>query len=335
VDITLSPRFAAACGATHPLDLVVEREDGVVLAQGMLDQPFALLGRDPCCDIHLSDPAVEPRHAFLQVIGGRVFVADLGSRTGVHWPHGPYPYGWLTAGDPVQFGPFRVYLARPVSDRPAVFGPTFHPLAAGPDVPADLPPATVEFRSARTARSTWEVNRVLTLVGRAKECKISLVGDDVLPHHAYLLRTADGLWAVDLSGRGGVRVNGRPARFARLGPGDELRIGRFALACVPSPKVDSGRVRFDLAPARPAAVPMHLSATPAGLRHPPARSLPGDDASTGRMRPAEPLTQLGPVNFLPQPTMLAPDGALPSAEAADRYQRALARLTELTNDKKG
>src|SRR5947208_9763460 len=82
----LITRFAEACGAAGPLDLRVELAVGGTLAEGTVHQPFTLVGRDDACDVTLSDPEVNPRHTWLQVLGGRVFAVDLGSRTGLGWP---------------------------------------------------------------------------------------------------------------------------------------------------------------------------------------------------------------------------------------------------------
>src|SRR5207248_1840093 len=68
----LIDRFADACGATGPLDLRVDLAEGGVLAEGSVAQPFSLVGRDDACDVTLTDPEVNPRHAWLQVLGGRV-----------------------------------------------------------------------------------------------------------------------------------------------------------------------------------------------------------------------------------------------------------------------
>ncbi|MBX9626879.1 MAG: FHA domain-containing protein, partial [Gemmataceae bacterium] len=96
----LIARFAAACGAAGPLAVSVGLADGSPLADGRVDQPFALVGRDDACDITLSDPTVNPRHAWVQVVGGRAFAADLGSRAGLRWPDG-VGSGWLDPAVPV------------------------------------------------------------------------------------------------------------------------------------------------------------------------------------------------------------------------------------------
>src|SRR4051794_23634396 len=72
----LITRFADQCGATDPLDLRVDLADGSVLAEGTVRQPFALVGRDDACDVTLTDPDVNPRHVWLQTVGGREFAVD-------------------------------------------------------------------------------------------------------------------------------------------------------------------------------------------------------------------------------------------------------------------
>jgi pSer/pThr/pTyr-binding forkhead associated (FHA) protein len=229
VDPTSPIRFAAACGATSPLDLVIEKDTGEVVTRGAVDQPCAMIGRDQYCEIVLSDVGVSARHAFLQVIGGRVFVADLDSRAGTRWADRPKPDGWLAPDAPVQVGPFQLHLSGPVSEAPHRFPSNFHPLQPGP-LPDGYPRAAVEFRNGKVAQSRWEINRVLTLVGRARACKINLASDEVSLFHAYFLLTPDGVWLVDLYGRGGVLVNGEPIRYRRLVNGDDIRIAKFSLS---------------------------------------------------------------------------------------------------------
>ncbi len=279
---TALARFATSCGAFAPLEVAVEYLDGTVAATGVLQQPFALVGRDSACDIALSSDEIEPQAAFLQVIGGQVFVGDLGTRAGVRWHHGRHPYGWMFPREPIAVGPFALRLTQPVSPHPAPFGATFHPLVAGPDVPAGLPPVAVEFRTGQADRTRWPVNRVLTLVGSAPECKIHLGGPDVAPRHCYLLHTPDGLWVVDLTGHTRILVNGTPTRFARLGEADELTVGRFVMSCTyPNPMDDDGLVSFDDVPRAVPRVPDQSSSTQT------ARRPKGFDLSPGEIAELE------------------------------------------------
>ena len=259
MDSTSTERFATACGAYAPMEVLIEQEDGTAAARGLLDFPFALIGSHEASDIHLNATDVEPIHAFLQVIGGHVFVGDLGSRGGIYWPHGREMYGWLAPEAPVQIGPFRIHLVEAVSPHPAEFGPTFHPLSAGVDVPTGLPKCTIAFRNGQATRTEWEVNRVLTFIGASQSCKIHLVGKDIAPFHCYLLHSPDGLWVVDLTG-GHILVNGEPVRLARLSDNDELQVGEFVIearyhqsqTATVMAEIDDGMISFDVgAPSPP------------------------------------------------------------------------------------
>ena len=226
----LIARFADQCGATGPLDLRVDLANGGVLAEGTVCQPFTLVGRDDACDVTLTDPDVNPRHMWIQVVGGRVFAVDLGSRTGLRWPDGTTGSGWLDVGRPVTVGPFRVHLRTPVSTRPVAFPAGYSPLYGDATVCRTRPAVGLEFRNGKRAKDRWAVNRLITLIGRSPECKIHLNADDIASYHCGLVLTPGGLWVVDLSGRG-VVVNGERMRVAPLPHGAEMWVGRFLIGC--------------------------------------------------------------------------------------------------------
>jgi hypothetical protein len=243
VNDPLIAQFAAACGAAGPLDLKVDLAEGGVLAEGTVPMPFALVGRDDACDVTLTDADVNPRHTWLQVVGGRVFAVDLGSRTGLVWPNGATGSGWLDIGIPARIGPFRLWLRTPASPRPTHFPPGYNPLKSDPAAARSRPAVSLEFRNGKRAKDRWTVNRLLTLVGRSPECKIHLTADDIAGFHCGMVLTPAGLWVVDLSGRG-VVVNGERMRVSLLRHGAELWVGRFligvqyptaAAASVPDP----------------------------------------------------------------------------------------------------
>jgi pSer/pThr/pTyr-binding forkhead associated (FHA) protein len=272
--------FAAACGAVSSLDLVIEKDTGEVVTRGAVEQPCAMIGRDPYCEIVLADKSVSARHAFLQVVGGRVFVVDLDSRSGTRWDDLPRPDGWLTPDTPVQLGPFRIHVTAPVSDTPAIVGPTYHPLHAGP-LPKGYPRVAVEFRNGKVAQGCWDINRTLTLVGRARACKINLASDEVSLFHAYFLLTPDGVWVVDLYGRGGVLVNDEPVRFRRLDHGDEVRIAKFILGISYAEGATNTRrpepITAPLATANPDVTSGFPDRLTGPLSAPPVTLIPADD----------------------------------------------------------
>ena len=82
--------FLDACGAAGPLHWDVQCPGSRAGDRLTLDLPFLLVGSDPACDLRLQHPDVSDRHAYLQLVGGRLFCLDLGSRTGnvEHGLHG-------------------------------------------------------------------------------------------------------------------------------------------------------------------------------------------------------------------------------------------------------
>lgn len=217
--------FLSACGAAGPLVLDVEGPEPGESRRRVLEQPFAVVGRDPRADLCLDEWHVSRRHAYLQLIDGRWFCIDLHSQTSTHWADGQRRYGWIEPGEAIDIGPFRLRVPGEVNGKHSSGDPLNDRVA---DSPA-LPGATLEFLSDGVAHSTWRMTRVLALVGQAPECKVRLVSPNVSKFHCSLLRTRRGLWLVDLLGRGGVRVNGQPSRWTALGDGDEFEVGEITV----------------------------------------------------------------------------------------------------------
>jgi pSer/pThr/pTyr-binding forkhead associated (FHA) protein len=214
--------FRRHCGSRAALAIDVEREGQAGARRHVLSAPFALLGRDERNQVCLPDGDVSRRHAYLQVIAGGVFWADLGSRTGVRCNGEERRAGWLAAGDRLQVGPFTLRLAGPAADWP-VPGGDFDPLAADPAAAA--PAWALELPGGLR----WRVNRALTLVGTSSRCKLRPKTGEASRFHCSLLRAPEGVWAVDLLSRHGTHVNGERVPWALLEEGDELGVGRVAL----------------------------------------------------------------------------------------------------------
>src|SRR4051794_9957635 len=87
--------FLDACGSTGPLRLVVRGPGASGDEVRSFPRPFAVVGRDGAADLVLDHPEVGRRHAYLQLIAGRLFCADLRSRTGTRWDGGPRTMGWI------------------------------------------------------------------------------------------------------------------------------------------------------------------------------------------------------------------------------------------------
>src|SRR5579871_3059222 len=175
--------FLDACGATGPLELAVEHPDGEEAEPRTFHQPFVLLGRAPETDIVLEHPAVSLRHAYLQLIAGRLFCIDLQSRTGIHWDGKPEPRGWVKEGQALGIGPFRVryFGAGPSADEPR--GGASALATSSPDS-NHLPGLRLRLlNGAPRTNLSWQMQRVLALLGRSGSCKIRVIGPSVAMLH--------------------------------------------------------------------------------------------------------------------------------------------------------
>ena len=265
--------FLHACGAPGPLSLTVEC--GGAAERHVLHQPFAVVGRDPRADLRPAGRLLTRRHAFLQVLAGRVLSVDLAGPPAGGRPAAPR-HGWLAPGQKLKLGAVKVRLAADF----AAAAEAGH--APGREAP---PLVTLDVAGGVLGAARCRVKYRLALVGHAPECQIRLRDASVSRFHCALVNTPAGLWAVDLLGRGGIAVNGVVVKAVRLDGGDELRVGSFTIRPRPGDLTGGGWLLAAAAPP-----PAELPAAPAGvdLLPPPAASgpeawlaTPGPDESPG------------------------------------------------------
>src|SRR5260370_34642064 len=155
--------FLDACGGSEPLRLDVSPPDGGGPVRQVLHQPFALLGRHERADVCLQGSGVSRRHALVQMIAGRFYCLDLGSRTGTHWDGAGQGHGWLPAQTPFRVGPYRLWLAEGTSDSTAVAADGWDPFARGSITKQALPSITLRISNNGTTVCRWRMNRVLAI----------------------------------------------------------------------------------------------------------------------------------------------------------------------------
>lgn len=222
--------FRFVVGAARPLRLAIRGPEGGPPREVVVDSPFAVLGRSGGCHVCLPGDGVSYRHAFLQVIGGRVLCVDLLSAGGIHWD-GSLPGPWFSPEHRLKIGGHTLQL---FDDGWAYDATLPSPLDVRPRVQQRpeygvLPEVQLELASGQSAGKSWPINRVLTLIGRDDRCRITCADDRISKVHCSLLLAPSGLWVVDLLGRGGVRVNGQQSECAYLPDGSELQVGRYDL----------------------------------------------------------------------------------------------------------
>jgi anti-anti-sigma factor len=228
----LADRLRSATSAPERLQISVMGEDSVAPVVHEFNYPYVVIGRGEGCDVLLQNPRVSFRHAYLQVIEGRVFCVDLASRNGVFWPDGPRKFGWLAPNESIQIGPYFLHvLGDEERDRAAADTiADLNPLERYRGQAGPMPAVDLEFRYETTGQPTWSVNRLLTLIGRSPVCKLRFDTTKVSGVHCALLLTRLGLWAIDLKGRGGTRVDGVQIRAYPLESGSEIGFGEFQIA---------------------------------------------------------------------------------------------------------
>jgi len=224
----LVEQFATECGLRGTLRLVVCNEATGVTEKFNVDEPFAIVGRSSSCQVRLNHPDVNYRHAYLQVIEGRVYCYDLDSEHGIRWGSRLRKKGVLTVRDVLHIGPFSMRLSQA-----AAYGPAVN----SADTEWDLKNEPIEGlalrfmnASGRTSHSPLRPLRAgITLLGRSGRCHCKLSDTSVSQVHCSVVRTTESMWVVDLLGRDGTSVNGRSVQFARFEDGDELTLGRFRM----------------------------------------------------------------------------------------------------------
>ncbi len=233
--------FLSACGAQAPLVLEIEGPGHYGIERRSYPQPFVIIGRDERADLLLDHDLVSRRHAYLQVIDGRLFFVDLDSRSGTFYAGNAAESGWLSPGDALTIGPYtlRVQVPDPNDDPDSGFefranpigqeGMPLNPLLARSSETVNLPRVSLEFQSRTAGHSVWRMSQVLALVGSSPRCKVRLLDSNVSKLHCALLRTTRGLWVIDLLGRGGITVSGATVRFASLAGDDVLGLGQVVV----------------------------------------------------------------------------------------------------------
>ena len=247
-------QFLVACGSVEPLRIGVGKRDSMELTLESFTQPFIVVGRSSDCDLALDNWQVSRRHAYIQLIEGRYYCLDLGSRTGTHGGNPSKRGGWLEPGHVLQIGPFALRPETPANPQQALRQP--------PNITWELPHNAV-------GQAAWRMDRYMALIGRSPACKIRILEPDVSTFHCSVVLTSYGLWVVDLLGEHGVFVNGQRVRCSFVNHGDELRVGshvlrpRYDRPPLPLPSVEprtkaSASLGFGATTSLPDSIPVDL-----------------------------------------------------------------------------
>jgi pSer/pThr/pTyr-binding forkhead associated (FHA) protein len=312
--------FFRGCQAERPVRLIAApvRADGFAgeMHRFPLEAPFAVLGRDARADVVLNDLKIDRRHCYIQLLGSRALLIRLASEASRSQTRGRPAARWIAPGKGVRVGGHVITLdgalprQSPSIDHD-VQGSGKHnvPLISGP-----VPRAVLEFQ-ANGRDNRWLMKRAIVLVGSARECALKIEGAGISRYHAALVRTATGLWVVDLLGKievathPGVLVNGELIRAARLDAGDQIRIGPYQITTwYPEPVLSRPHV----------AVP--LGESPAGMND---QASPDSKEADRRPTASNTTSELGE----PQPSVV--EVVKRQAEEIVSLRREVRRLRRL------
>jgi hypothetical protein len=222
--------FRQACGASGSLELEFLQANHEGPQPCTIEQPFVLLGRDPDGPVSVRADRDSHCQVYLQVIGGKVFFASLGSRTRITYQGRPRRQGWLAPGQFLQVDSSIVRLCsdqRPGQSLTAAV--TGNPTLSLPEGLPLEPGVTLEIAGSEGRQIRWRMNRVLTMAGRESGCQLKTPDPDVSAYHCSLLHTPLGVWVIDLLSHTGTILNGQRVRWARLADGDRLHLGSYVI----------------------------------------------------------------------------------------------------------
>jgi cytochrome P450/pSer/pThr/pTyr-binding forkhead associated (FHA) protein len=197
--------------------------------------PSYLLGRDPECDIVITDARVSWRHAVLRLEDGGWVLADNGSTNGIyagdrrverieingeclvrlgHPVHGPVLSCTVSGAAPgAPNRPPTQVVAGPVRGDDTA-APAAEPTLRPEQIPLAREPSGVRPLPARALR-----------IGRATDNDIVVYDPDVSRYHAEMRNVAGAYNIADLNSSNGTFVNGQRITAAPLSDGDIVGIG--------------------------------------------------------------------------------------------------------------
>lgn len=219
-------QLAQSCGQTRPMILHARHQDHRTLSKYVITKPYAIIGRNSSCDISLSHEDVSKQHAYLQVLDGKLFCVDQGSRHGIFWKDTPQLYGWVLPGQPIEIGPYEITLEQPVSAENSQKNLRNTAPFFAKYTPRHASNAILEINGNKQ----FDLRHQLALIGRCKHCNIVLDTEEISPIHASIVRTLDGkYWLVVPIGIK-VKVNHKRCVSMELHHEDVITIGNHTLA---------------------------------------------------------------------------------------------------------
>ena len=174
-----------------------------------------LIGRDPDCEVHLTNLSVSRKHAEIQKLGIGCLIRDLDSQSGVVVNDEKVTIAELKIGDRIL-----------ISGIEMEFRVRFEAQAESIDVPVyqeESGPVAIRQQGETSQHISLDSPR--TSIGRGADRDVIIEHHMVSRRHAMVLKEANDLYIVDTKSSLGTFVNGRSIIRERLVKGDRVQVG--------------------------------------------------------------------------------------------------------------
>jgi pSer/pThr/pTyr-binding forkhead associated (FHA) protein len=192
--------------------LIIEDKHGAIADEYTFEEGEFVIGRSQSADIVLPSDNVSRQHARLYTVERNCYVEDLGSANGV-FVNGRriHEAFHIQRSAQVKVGDYFLHID---SDQGGVE-------AVEEKVLCKLLGQNLSF-----AGQVFKINRAVTLIGRGKDCSLTLIDPSVSRVHTKLTCDRQGKVLVeDLSSSNGTFINGQRLDNGEVKHGDMLRIG--------------------------------------------------------------------------------------------------------------
>ena len=194
--------------------LSIEDKHGGIADEYSFDEGEFLVGRSHSADIILPSDNVSRRHARLYTIDGRCYIEDLGSANGV-FLNGRRIHEVMEIEGTAQIRVGDYYLHVRSDETPQ---------------PEDKVHCRIRGLDHSVADQIFPIKRTVNLVGRGKDCTVTIIDPSVSRIHAKLTVERSGAITLeDLKSSNGSFVNDEKIEVATLNHMDRLRIGNVEL----------------------------------------------------------------------------------------------------------
>lgn len=219
--------------------LIIEDKHGGIADEYSFEEGEFYIGRSHNSDIILPSDNVSRRHARLYTADGRCYIEDLNSSNGVFVNgrriHEVYQ---IQRSAQVKIGDYYLHIE---SDTDAV-------------VEEDRTFCRLTGRNLAFANQVFRVQRKVTLIGRGKDCSVTVIDPSVSRIHAKLTVERSGSLTIeDLKSSNGTFVNDDRIDIATLNHGDIVRFGNVEFV------IETAEGSAERPAARPASAPARVS----------------------------------------------------------------------------